>query len=460
VTPTVRSARQRLAETTVEDTIVNEGRAGTERPVGQLAARSPLEVSVSTAIGKVRRNNEDYVRAERLKHDGRSYAVWVVADGVGGGPQGEEASRMASETLVDFLVDGQWSDPSMALSQAYALACKNVYAITGDGSAATTMVAALVRDDDGSVFIANAGDSRAYLWSGGQLRPVTQDHSAVAERVARGEISPAEARVARDRNVLTRSVGSEAEVAVDVFGPRQLRPGERLLLCSDGVHGMLEDTVIARIVADRSLAQAAGALVAAAVEAGGRDNATALVGGCAAQAAAAATPAATARRPIAAAGARRLRRRAVVAVLLAAGALALCGLVVFGALAHGGPASTASAQPVRPPSSMSATPFIPGSSAASSAATGSSGTATATATASAGHSGGRPQRPGQPTSPGQSPAPPTSSISPSRSPSPSPTATATATATPEPTPWATPTETPSPTPTETPTATPIPTPPV
>jgi protein phosphatase len=245
----------------------------------QVAGPMVITFSLATDIGRVRHNNEDFVQAERILRENRRYAVWAVADGVGGGPQGEKASKTAVETLIDYLVHEAWDDPAQALTQAFALANHNVYEITGEGAAASTMVAALVAEPEGVVTIANVGDSRAYIVLNGEARPITDDHSIVAARVAAGQITAVEARTAPDRNVLTRSIGSETEVLVDLFGPRQLQLPERLLLCTDGVHGMIDDATLGRIAGSLPITECASALVAAAVEAGGRDNATALVGG-------------------------------------------------------------------------------------------------------------------------------------------------------------------------------------
>ena len=156
-----------------------------------------LQVALATDVGRVRHNNEDYVSAEWvLSADGRTFGLWLVADGVGGGPQGERASRMAVETVIDFVVHEKWVDPAGALTAAFALANRNVFDISGEGSAATTLVVALVSESDGCVFIANVGDSRAYLVSGGEAKPITDDHSIVAARVAAGQITAAEARTA------------------------------------------------------------------------------------------------------------------------------------------------------------------------------------------------------------------------------------------------------------------------
>ncbi len=263
-----------------DDTIVTTETTPGLTPRGS-APRSArvLDVAMATDIGRVRHNNEDYACTERVVSGAGSFAVWAVADGVGGGPQGEFASRIAVDTVVDYLAGEPWTDPREALTAAFTLANRRVFALSGDGAAATTLVVAVISEATGAAHIANVGDSRAYLIAGGDARPITEDHSVVAVRVAAGQLTAAEARQAADRSVLTRGVGAEADVLVDVFGPRTLRPGERLVLCTDGVHGMVDDGVIARLASEVPIAEAPGALVAAANEAGGRDNATIIVGG-------------------------------------------------------------------------------------------------------------------------------------------------------------------------------------
>jgi protein phosphatase len=316
--------------------MIDLSRPGGSRSVGQQAGRSGIQVAIATDVGRVRRNNEDYVQAERFVRDGRRYSMWAVADGVGGGPQGERASRTAVETVVDYLAHEPWSDPAAALTEAFALANRNVYEITGEGAAASTLVVALLSEPEGVVCIANVGDSRAYFVAGGEARPITDDHSIVAARVAAGQITAAEARTAPDRNVLTRSIGSEPEVLVDVFGPRQLQPGERLVLCTDGVHGMIDDSAISRIASSLPIGQSAGALVAAAVEAGGHDNATALVGGYG-QAASGVAPVLAAAQPRTG---HRPPVRAIAAAALVIIGLALAAFLAFGAFGGSVPTST------------------------------------------------------------------------------------------------------------------------
>ena len=267
------------APQSVDATLIDISRPAVGPAAAQVAGPMVITFSLATDVGRVRHNNEDYVQAERILRENRRYALWAVADGVGGGPQGEKASKTAIETVVDYLVHEPWDDPALALTQAFALANHNVYEITGEGAAASTMVAALVAEPEGVVTIANVGDSRAYIVLNGEARPITDDHSIVAARIAAGQITPLEARSAPDRNVLTRSIGSETDVLVDVFGPRQLQLPERLVLCTDGVHGMIDDATLGRIAGSLPIPECASALVAASVEAGGRDNATALVGG-------------------------------------------------------------------------------------------------------------------------------------------------------------------------------------
>jgi serine/threonine protein phosphatase PrpC len=212
-------------------------------------------------------------------HRGRTDSIIAVADGVGGGPAGEFASCAAVDAVMKTLGSDTWSDAAHGLSEAFDMANQKVFDITGDGRAATTLVVALVSVDGGSATIGNVGDSRAYVVARGRARQITEDHSLVAARVEAGQMTAAEAREAPDRNLLIRAVGSAPQISADVFGPLTFLPGEVLVLCTDGVHGLIEDGDIARFASRLPIEGCAGALVAAAVEAVGTDNATAIVGG-------------------------------------------------------------------------------------------------------------------------------------------------------------------------------------
>ena len=142
----------------------------------------------------------------------------------------------------------------------------------------TTLVAVLVEESTARYWVGNVGDSRVYLLGGSGLSQLTHDHSLVADRVRLGEITEEEARTARHRNVITRAIGVEARVEPEVLGPLQFRDGDRLLLCSDGLHGMVTDDEIATFARSTEVESLPDQLIDAANAAGGRDNVTVVVG--------------------------------------------------------------------------------------------------------------------------------------------------------------------------------------
>jgi protein phosphatase len=245
--------------------------------------------------GRVRDHNEDTAGITEITTRDGSYLLWLVADGMGGGVKGEVASAIArDETIAALQADSDWSDPPANLREAFRQA--NV-AVHRTGSAngqlsrsamGTTLVAALAEPDSGKYWLANIGDSRAYLAGRDGLRQLTRDHSFVAEQVEAGILTPEEARTADRRNVITRAVGTDPEVEADVTGPFTLSGDERLILCSDGLHGMIDDAAIAALATNPSLEEAADSMIQAANAAGGRDNVTVVIGGWAASPVAAA----------------------------------------------------------------------------------------------------------------------------------------------------------------------------
>ncbi len=221
-----------------------------------------------TDIGLVRSTNQDVALAEELR-DGRS--LLVVADGVGGLPGGEVASRTAVDTLAEVLRTAGDEPPDAALRRAFA-AANDAVRVGQRGDLArmsTTLVAALVRG--GTAWVANIGDSRAYLVADGEARQLTLDHSWVEEGIRAGELAPDDPLVALNRHVITRAIGLDAHAAVDVFGPFDLLPGSVLLLCTDGLHGVLDDPAIADVVA-ASEGDYARDLVDVVLTAGAPDN--------------------------------------------------------------------------------------------------------------------------------------------------------------------------------------------
>jgi protein phosphatase len=222
-----------------------------------------------TDVGRMRDHNEDSVWPT---DDGTTDDVFVaaVADGMGGHAGGEIASATALDTAM--AVGGEPAIRVQAANLAVVDAAKLRPRLSGMG---TTMTLAVL-DPDGDLDIGHVGDSRGYMFRGGALEQITDDHSYVAEMMAAGKLTPAEAEVHPYRSVLTRAVGLDQTVAVDRYG-RLLEVGDRILLCSDGLTAMVADDQIAKILMTSDPAETADVLVAAANEAGGADNITVIV---------------------------------------------------------------------------------------------------------------------------------------------------------------------------------------
>ncbi|PKQ16699.1 MAG: protein phosphatase [Actinobacteria bacterium HGW-Actinobacteria-7] len=219
-------------------------------------------------IGRVRTHNEDSVIAQP--------PLFAVADGLGGHEAGEVASAIAVETLRDHAP--RRADAN-ALARAVRAANSAVMRAAREGvgrsGMGTTMTAALV--DGGHIVLAHVGDSRAYLLRGAVLEPLTDDHSMVADMIRRGQLSEADARVHPNRSVITRALGTDSNMVADTYEVHA-SAGDRLLLCSDGLSGMLTDERITELLgAYRDPSTAAHALVDAANEAGGQDNVSVIV---------------------------------------------------------------------------------------------------------------------------------------------------------------------------------------
>lgn len=242
-----------------------------------------MEVIWRTAsdIGRARRSMQDSVEGVALVDS--AAVLLLVADGMGGAPAGDVASQLAVEaarrSVESQALSTAAADKDIAdlLQEAVRAANDAVWSRAtsepGTRGMGTTLVLAIVRP--GRAAIANVGDSRAYLRRQGSLDQITVDHSYVAEAVRAGRLSPEEARVHSHRNIITRVVGTQDSVEADI-SLIAFDEGDTLLLCTDGLHGPLDDTEIATILADSVLADAAldGAerLIAAANQAGGPDN--------------------------------------------------------------------------------------------------------------------------------------------------------------------------------------------
>ena len=224
--------------------------------------------SAQTDLGLVRAINEDSILARP--------PLFIVADGMGGHEAGEIASSIAVETIAEYTpYRADTTALARALKRANKAIIDAVAAGTGREGMGTTGTALLLRD--GQCAIAHVGDSRAYLLRDGRLSQLTCDHSVVGALMRSGHLTTAEARIHPQRNVITRALGSEEEIAVDTHLIPVL-PHDRLLVCSDGLTTMVEDAYIEQILKNNPEPRGATqALIAAANDAGGKDNISVIV---------------------------------------------------------------------------------------------------------------------------------------------------------------------------------------
>jgi protein phosphatase len=224
------------------------------------------EQYAATDTGRQRRANEDSLLARS--------PLFVVADGMGGAQAGEVASRLAVDVFEEGL--GDTAEPERGLSQRAAAANARIHELSHSNAEhagmGTTLTAVYVAPEE--VAIAHVGDSRAYRLRAGELVRLTDDHSLVDELLRQGKITPEEAVDHPQRSVITRALGPEPSVEVDTRS-YSARPGDVYLLCSDGLTTMLAEERVAELLRSHSRLHDAGeALIAAANEAGGRDNIT------------------------------------------------------------------------------------------------------------------------------------------------------------------------------------------
>ena len=235
-----------------------------------------LDAFGSTNAGKVRKNNEDSF----LAGDGKDEALFAVADGIGGFEAGEVASRIAIGVLEELEPGGSLEEAVREANRRILVAARRDEKLSGMG---TTIVAARFSVKDGgandsgaSAEISHVGDSRAYLLRGGELAPVTEDHSLVAELVRSGDLTRAQASEHPQKNLITRALGAEDEVQVDT-AVLPIELDDRILLCSDGLTDMVPEARVGELLVDPSPEGAARTLVKAALDAGGADNVTVVV---------------------------------------------------------------------------------------------------------------------------------------------------------------------------------------
>jgi protein phosphatase len=226
---------------------------------------SVIGSSARTDTGRRRRRNEDALVCEP--------PLFAVADGMGGAQAGEVASQLAAESVREQ-GQGGLAAPEQVIELIRA-ANRRVYSYSSENASArgmgTTMTVAMVAGD--GVVIGHVGDSRAYLLRDDKLTQLTQDHSLVAELIRSGRLSPEEAETHPQRSVITRALGTDPEVEVDLFS-LAAKDRDLFLLCSDGLTSMVADEEMERLLVDSrdDLDAATRELIEAANQAGGEDN--------------------------------------------------------------------------------------------------------------------------------------------------------------------------------------------
>ena len=226
-----------------------------------------------THAGKVRQNNEDAL----LVGEGEDETLFVVADGIGGFEAGEVASSLAVAVLKELQPDESFKAAIGEANRRIVAAGRGDEKLSGMG---TTVVAIRFGGKQGEPVaeVAHVGDSRAYLMRGGDMNPITEDHSLVAELVRSGDLTRDQAAEHPQKNLITRALGADEEVDVDT-AILSVEAGDRILLCSDGLSDMVSEAGISEILAESPdhPERAARGLLSAALDAGGNDNITVVV---------------------------------------------------------------------------------------------------------------------------------------------------------------------------------------
>lgn len=237
-----------------------------------------MKYAVKTDIGKRAHNEDSYL----LPPDGCGACLFAVADGMGGHAAGAVASKLLVDGLsgnpAKFKTDREIKQLKSMIERANLSVFETAeddVSLSGMGS---TLVCVLVL---GKKYIAaNVGDSRLYHYNGETLRRITTDHSFVEQLVMQGAITREEARVHPQRNIITRAMGVSPTVDVDVF-EHDWHAGDVLLLCSDGLHGSVEeDDIVSILCSGKTLDEMCGALTQAALDNGGTDNITLILIQC------------------------------------------------------------------------------------------------------------------------------------------------------------------------------------
>ena len=232
-------------------------------------------------VGKVRKNNEDYCMGEIIQTEDDCIGIFALADGMGGHKKGEVASKIAVDSIIDFLKENILKSCGIkmdylddVIKQGYNYANQKIFDKVSEDSSCegmgTTLVVAVIYKDD--MIMANVGDSRGYLLHNDEFRRITRDHSVVEELVNANLITEEEARVDPRRNQITRAMGAEEIIIVDIFREK-VEKGDMILLATDGLTGCVGDEDIRNIIKqDKDIKEICEDLINQANDNSGKDN--------------------------------------------------------------------------------------------------------------------------------------------------------------------------------------------
>lgn len=241
-----------------------------------------MNFSCASHIGKVRKNNEDYCRGEIIQNDNLDIVgIFAMADGMGGHSKGEVASKLAVENIIKFLKENLIQSNRIRIdyvddiikqaynSVNYIIHQKSISDLEFNGMGTTLTTAIIYRDN---LYVANVGDSRCYLLQDKKITKITIDHSVVEELLRANVITEEEAKNHPRRNHITRAMGTDDMVLVDIFKTK-LNKEDRVLLATDGLTGCVDDEDIKNIIEkDNNVEVLSEELINMANDASGKDN--------------------------------------------------------------------------------------------------------------------------------------------------------------------------------------------
>ncbi len=227
-----------------------------------------------TDIGMKRNSNQDCIYCDE-NAIGNFPNLFIVADGMGGHNAGDYASRTCVELVVEKVKTSDKKTPVGCLEEAISYANEKIYTMAQENTElegmGTTFVGAMLLENN--LYVANIGDSRLYVIDDKEIRQITEDHSLVEAMIRNGEIERREARFHPNKNIITRALGTTRQVEADYYEV-ELKPGNMVLMCSDGLSNMMEDSDMMYIVRryNEDIKGACKELVKKANECGGKDN--------------------------------------------------------------------------------------------------------------------------------------------------------------------------------------------